>query len=356
MFIDRFNDNKIRVAPCCQAESAIESIDLFDFKTSPYLSSLRTQFDQGQKPTACSRCWQAEDMGHKSRRQSAIEFFNSAELDTEIRLEGLDHSATWACNMACIMCGPEYSSLWAREKSYTSTDLRTIGRSFQKDNDILSKLDVSNIKKIHFNGGEPLLNLHQIELLKQLDEQDVLKKVFISYNTNGSIFPDSRILKYWEKSQLVKLFFSIDATGLAFEYIRWPGNWNRITENIKRMRDTLPSNVMFGINVTVGNYNILELSSLWNWFETTIATNKEGDPSDFNWQIANNFDPGNCNQQVKFCAIEDLKNIKPLSGVVNYIKMSMNQTISDSWIDVFNEYDLKRNTDWRTSLKIAEYY
>jgi hypothetical protein len=356
MFVDLFNDDKIRVAPCCQADSAIEPIDSFDFKTSPYLTSLRTQFDQGLKPSACNRCWQAEDSGHKSRRQSAIEFFNLAEPDTEVLLEGLDHSATWACNMACIMCGPTNSSLWSKEKSYTSADLKTIGRSFQKDNNILSKLDVSNIKKLHFNGGEPLLNLHQLGLLKQLDEQDVLKNVLISYNTNGSIFPDSRIIEYWKQSRLVKLFFSIDATDAAFEYIRWPGDWHKVNENIQRLRDILPSNVMFGLNVTVGNYNILELSSLWNWFETTISTNREGDPSDFNWQIAYNFDPRNCSQMVKLRAIQDIQNIEPMSGIVNYIKMTMDQTDSSSWIDVFNEYDLKRNTDWRTSLKIAEFY
>lgn len=356
MFIDRYNNNKIRVAPCCQAGSAIESIESFDFATSPHLTSLRKQFDQGQKPAACNRCWQMEDMGHKSRRQSAIEFFNLPEPDTQVVLEGLDHSATWACNMACIMCGPENSSLWAREKSYTSTDLKTIGRSFQKDNDILSKLDVGNIKKIHFNGGEPLLNLHQIELLKQLDKQDILKNVFISYNTNGSIFPDSRIVEYWAQSRLVKLFFSIDATGPAFEYIRWPGKWDDITKNIQQLRDTLPSNVMFGLNVTIGNYNILELLSLWNWFETTIATNREGDPSDFNWQIANNFDPRNCNQQVKLRAIDDLRNIDQMSGIVNYIKMSIHQPETDSWIDIFNDYDQQRNTNWKESLQIGKYY
>lgn len=356
LFVDLHNDDKIRVAPCCQAVSSIEPVDQFDFKTNTYLSTLREQFDQGQKPAACNRCWQAENLGHKSRRQSAIEFFDLDNADTEVRLEGLDHSATWACNMACIMCSPHNSSLWAKEKSYDANSLKSIGRKFQKDNKILSKLDLSGIKKIHFNGGEPFLNLGQIDLLTQLDKYDVLKNVFISYNTNGSIFPDTKVIEHWERSRLVKLFFSIDATGSAFEYIRWPGNWISVSENIQKMRDSLPGNVMFGVNVTVGNYNLLELKDLWNWFESTIASNREGDPSDFNWQIANNFDPKNCSQAVKLQAIEDLKNIDAMSGIVNYIKSSLDQSGSNAWINVFNEYDTKRNTTWRTSLKIAEYY
>jgi hypothetical protein len=356
MFVDSYNNDKIRVAPCCQAASSIESIDTFDFTTSPHLSSLRKQFDQGQRPKACNRCWQAEDLGHKSRRQSAIEFYNLAEPNTDVVLQGLDHSATWACNMACIMCGPANSSLWAKEQSYTASKLEKIGRRFQTDNDILSKLDVAHIKKIHFNGGEPLLNLHQLTLLRQLDEQDVLKDVFISYNTNGSIFPDDRVIEYWKRSRLVKLFFSIDATGRAFEYIRWPGNWDQVNKNIQQMRNKLPGNVMFGLNITVGNYNLLELKDLWNWFESTMAANRQGDPSDFNWQIAHNFNPANCNQLIKHRVIEDLQDISAMTGIVNYIKSTLGRADHTGWVNIFNGYDLKRNTNWRESLKIREYY
>lgn len=356
MFVDMFNDDKIRVAPCCQAASEVESIESFDFKTSPYLTNLREQFNNGLKPAACNRCWQVEKSGHKSRRQSAIEFFDLPEPTTEIVLEGLDHSATWACNMACIMCGPLNSSLWAKEKSYTSNDLKLIGRKFQKENNILSNLDLGSIKKIHFNGGEPFLNLHQLDLIERLDKQDVLKNVFISYNTNGSIFPDSRIIDFWKRSRLVKLFFSIDAVGSAFEYIRWPGKWQQVNENIKHMKDILPSNVMFGLNVTVGNYNVLEMKDLWDWFEATISTNREGDASDFNWQIANNFDPRNCCDSIRTRVVEELNNISQMQGLVNYIQSADTQTISNSWISTFDGYDLKRNTNWRNCLKIGKYY
>jgi MoaA/NifB/PqqE/SkfB family radical SAM enzyme len=259
--------------------------------------------------------------------------------------------------MACIMCNPKYSSLWATELDYKSDDLIKIGRQFQNKNNILSNLDVSGIKKIHFNGGEPFLNNHQLDLLKILEEQQVLKNVFISYNTNGSVFPDKKIVDYWSCSRLVKLFFSIDATGPAFEYIRWPGKWNQVSENIQRMRDTLPSNVMFGINLTVGNYNLLELKDLWHWFETNIATNREGDSSDFNWQIAKNFDPLTVNNEVKQQVTKDLKNIAPMAGILNYLNSTPQLVnVNNNWISIFDSYDQKRMTSWRTSLKISEYY
>jgi len=356
VFVDKFNNDHVRIAPCCQATSGIEPAHNFDFKSSPTLTKIRQQFDQGLKPAQCYMCWTAESLGHKSRRQSAIEFFNLPHPDTTVQLESIDHNATWACNMACIMCGPHLSSLWAKELDYNSDDLVKIGRKFQNTNDILTQLDVSHIKKIHYNGGEPLLNNHQADLLKILDEQQVLKTVFISYNTNGSVFPDKKIIDHWSRSRLVKLFFSIDATNSAFEYIRWPGKWQQVTKNIQRMRDTLPSNVMFGINLTVGNYNVLELKDLWSWFNNNISTNREGDSSDFNWQIANNFDPNSVKETVKQQVTIDLKDIAPLSGIVNYVNSTTTTDENNTWISVLDAFDQKRNTNWRKSLKISEYY
>lgn len=357
VFIDRFNNDHIKLAPCCQAIPSVEPLDNFDFNTSPTLTKFRKQFDQGLRSAECAMCWTAENLGHKSRRQSAIEFFNLPFNDRSVQLESIDHNATWACNMACVMCSPSVSSLWASELDLTADDLVKFGRKFQRDNNILSNLDVSGIKKIHYNGGEPFLNNHQLELLKILEEQQVLKNVFISYNTNGSIFPHKKVIDYWERSRLVKLFFSIDATGTAFEYIRWPGKWHQVNENIQRMRNELPSNVMFGINLTVGNYNVLELKELWNWFNTTIATNREGDISDFNWQIAKNFDPVSINESVKKQATQDLLGITQLSGIVEYLNSDVYPIKeNNNWIEIFDNYDQKRMTNWRTSLKISEYY
>lgn len=354
IFIDRHNNDYVQIAPCCQAQSKRESVDNFNFDNSPYLNELRHAFNQGKKPSECDRCWKLEEVGHKSRRQSMQEFYN-VHPSNQVQLESIDYSATWACNMACIMCGPYNSSFWANELNYTPDQLVKIGRKFQKDNDILGDLNLACIKKIHFNGGEPFLNNHQFDLLQKLEQQDVLKNTFISYNTNGSIFPSEKIIDHWRCGQLVKLFFSIDATGAAFEYIRWPGKWYEVSTNIQRMRDQLPGNVMFGLNVTVGNYNLLELSDLISWFNTTIATNRDGDPSDFNWQIANNFDPQNATIEIKRQCIDQLQDNSLMSGVVEYIKSTLDYR-DDSWIQVLDNIDKRRNTSWRKSLKISEYY
>ena len=356
VFVDRINDDKIRVAPCCQAQSKIEMVNTFNFDTSEYLNELRQQFANNEKPPACDSCWKAEELGHKSRRQGAIEFFNISTPNTNVVLEGLDHSATWACNLACIMCDPTNSSTWATELNYTKTQLLDIGRQYQKSNNFLDKFDLSGIKKVHFNGGEPLINNDQSRLLNYLEEQGVLENAFISYNTNGTIMPDNKIINLWKKARLVKLFFSIDGTDSAFEYVRWPGNWIDVSENLLKMKNQLSGNVMFGFNVTVGCYNLFEIADVYRWFAQHLQYNREGDKSDFNWQFANNFDIKHLNQSAKISAIECLESIPQLQGIVKYIQSTLNCVENNAWIEKLNVIDQRRGTSWKKSLQIGKYY
>lgn len=354
IYVDCVNDDQIRVAPCCQAGSAVEPVDTFDFETSPHLSKLREQFSRGEQPVECNRCWQAENTGHKSRRMSAIEFYNS-EPSADVLLEGIDHSATWACNLACIMCNPLSSSLWASQENLTRDDLKAMGRLFQKSNNFLDKLDVSHIKKIHFNGGEPMLNNNQTDLLLKLKEQGVLKNTFISYNTNGTVMPSQQVIDLWKQARLVKIFFSVDAVGSAFEYVRWPAKWDQTSRNILDMRATLPNNVMFGFNTAVGNYNVLEIAEVYDWFNKHIQTNREGDPSDFCWQLANNFDPKDLSKIIKMQAIHELEPLAELSGLVEYLRATLNIPENTAWVTTLDKLDTKRNTNWRTALKITQF-
>lgn len=355
VYIDRHNDTHVLIAPCCQATGQLEPVDTFDFKTSPYLTQLRENFNQEKKPDACNRCWSMEQHGNKSRRQSAIEFYQDTLPDTTVELQSVDHNATWACNLACIMCNPSSSSLWATQENLTRDDLKLIGRYFQKANNFLDRLDVSHIKKIHFNGGEPMLNNDQTEFLLKLEEQGVLKNTFISYNTNGTVMPSKRIIDLWQKARLVKIFFSIDAVGSAFEYVRWPGNWDQTSRNILDMRAELPGNVMFGFNTTVGNYNLLEIAEVYNWFKQHIQTNREGDPSDFCWQLASNFDPSEVSRIIKQQAINELESITELSGLVGYLKLTLDYPEKTEWMTSLDKLDAKRNTNWKLALKTAQF-
>jgi MoaA/NifB/PqqE/SkfB family radical SAM enzyme len=327
--------------------------DDFKFTNFAPLNNIRTENSNGIKSENCNRCWKAEDNDMYSKRQSAIDFYKDVPFNSDtVELNSLEFNVNWACNLACIMCSPEYSSTWAQELKYSQTKIDIQNKKFHTQNTILSKLDLSNIKRVHFNGGEPLINDEHCNVLEQIKLSDCK----ITYNSNGTKFPSKRALELWKQSKMVRVFFSIDATGSPYEYIRWNAGWKHTQNVIKRFMNETPSNVMFGLNVTVGSYNLLEICDLWKWFQDNLATNREGDPSDFNWQTAYNFNHKYVIQDVKDTALNELVKINELTSLYNSIQSDYSVIPSNDWINELNTIDKRRRTNWRTSLKIGKFY
>lgn len=353
IFIDRVNDDQLRIAPCCQADQVIENVENFNFESSPYLTNIRHEFDQGRFAKACHRCQSDESLDKRSRRQSVVELYNSK--DRKIELESIDFSSTWACNLACIMCNEQYSSTWATELKISDAQLRNLGRKINRSKNFLNQLDLTKIKRIHFNGGEPLINDDHLLILKQLNELGILGQVSLSYNTNGTQQPSRAAVELWQQAKLVKLYFSIDGTGSSFEYIRWPARWNETIENLLNLRETMPSNVMFGFNVTIGCYNIFEIADVLTWFKYNYSTNRENDPCDFVYQIAKNFDPKFLSTKAKTVAIEYLDQYSEFQGIVQHLKNFINYSVPD-WYNSLDTIDQRRGTSWKQTLQVGKYY
>jgi MoaA/NifB/PqqE/SkfB family radical SAM enzyme len=346
MFIERFNDTHIKVAPCCQATSVIEPLETFEFANSHSLTTLRNKFDLGEKPKECNRCWQDEQLGQNSRR---INVSANQLSDTTVELENFTYNSTWACNLACIMCGPYNSSAWAKELNMTSTMLLQIGKTFNKSKKLLDNIDLSKLKRIHFNGGEPLLNNEHQILLEKLDDTNTLNNINLSYNTNGTQYPTNKTIELWSKAQRVMLWFSIDATENSFEYIRYPANWQSTVDNLLRLKNTLPDNVEFGFTITVGCYNIFEIRNVLDWIKQYFAS------ADVSIQIAYNFNPMGLNVNAKNAAIEYLKDYKEFNGIVNHL-ISTKEVTNNKWLIDLKNIDQRRNTNWKQVLKVAEFY
>jgi hypothetical protein len=62
LFVDRWNDDHIKVGPCCQSTIEKTPTKDFNFTTNSHLQDLREQFNQGKKPKECNRCWHVESV------------------------------------------------------------------------------------------------------------------------------------------------------------------------------------------------------------------------------------------------------------------------------------------------------
>ena len=82
-------------------------------------------------------------------------------------------------------------------------------------------------------GGEPLINEFHDEIVELLIKKDRAKHISIHYSTNLQIDIE-KFLELWAKFKFVDLNISIDGSHQYYEYVRWPGKWSKVFNNLKR--------------------------------------------------------------------------------------------------------------------------
>ena len=297
--------NQLAISPCCM--SPVQSIDIIDFKNNSYLNQIREEWHLGKFPLACKNCEKAESADLVSRRQGANQWYRDNNSDnTNIELIRIDYWTGDLCNLACVICGPKYSSRWKQELSIQSRQV-TVNKFWRL-------LDLTKLKFIHFNGGEPLLSKEHVEFLKEIPDKS---RVHINYNTNATVLPDQYLIDLWSKFQLVQLDFSIDDIGERFEYQRYPAKWSNVVENLQWFVDHAPHNCMFAVNTSVGILNHANIDNLTQWLKENFHTTRFTDPIEYRQQL--------------------------VQGI-----FSLDQP-KEKAIKFLDECDIRRGTNWKTT-------
>jgi len=302
-------NNNLRISPCCLSPTKeVANIDIND----PHLEGIRKTWLTKEFPNECYNCKQAEKQSLPSRRIGSNQWYienGYDNLDTE--LIRLDYWTGDTCNLACVICGPDNSSQWKKELGFAKEDRHRIVNKFWKT------IDISQLKFIHFNGGEPLLSKEHVEFLQSIKQK---QDVHINYNTNGTILPTKELLELWAQFKLVQIDFSIDDIGERFEYQRYPAKWTSVESNLKWYIDNSPVNCMFAVNTTVSILNQSNLENLNDWLKTNFHTNRVTDPIEHRQQLAN--------------------------GLFSLTDFKINQ---DQIIEFLNHCDSRRNTNWEST-------
>jgi sulfatase maturation enzyme AslB (radical SAM superfamily) len=297
--------NSLNISPCCFSNP--KPATTIDFINDPYLAEVRMQWNSGIYPDACRECKKSEDSNIASRRQGSNQWYaDHGYNNNTVELIRLDYWVGDLCNLRCAICSPHNSSAWKEELKQPVKTV-SVNRFWQK-------LDLSKLKFVHFNGGEPLLSKEHVEFLKELPNKH---QIHINYNTNGTVLPSVELVSLWQQFKIVQLDFSIDDIGERFEYQRYPANWNTVTQNLQWYIDHSPTNCMFAVNTTVSLLNQANLDNLNTWLKQNFNSNRVTDPIEHRQQFAHG--------------------IFALS----------HGSISDSAIKFLDECDQRRGTDWR---------
>jgi len=301
-------DGDVYVSPCCLHHPG-DKVQTIDFVNNKHLKDIREQVKQNQWPATCTeRCLTQEKINNTSRRLGSNQWYKDHKInDTNVDLIRIDYWVGDGCNLACAICGPDFSTSWKKELNLPIVEQKSSVNKQWKN------LDLSNLKFIHFNGGEPLLSKEHVNFLTEIPNPN---QVHIFYNTNGTVRPTKNLIDLWGTFKLVQLDFSIDDIGKRFEYQRYPANWEEVKENLQWFIDTMPVNCMFGVNTAVGLLNQDTIAELEHWLTENFKTNRVTDPIEHKQQ--------------------------PVDGLLN-----SNNTDWEKIVEYLDNLDQRRGTSWR---------
>ena len=236
--------------------------------TSPKLKQIRRDMLDNKFPNNCSDCY-VKEQHHKttnfdniSNRLYHIKILKNSPFklykdEHKFELQQMDLRWRNTCNFACVYCDPVFSSVWAKfEGVPDKMTNKSMDETF-----LFVKQNIKNLKTIYMAGGEPFLikeNLKIIDII-QKENPDLLLRI----NTNLSILTP-KIYKQLQKLKNVHWIVSAEATGKKFNYIRWPGNYQTLIQNIKKIQQ-LPHKV--SINMT---WNLLCVSNIIDFIDDML--------------------------------------------------------------------------------------
>ncbi len=278
-----------KVLPCCMADSdkPVSNVDnksiLHMMNTDEY-KKLRLNMLNNWPSDICQRCYDVEKLGTWSLRQSnnavrgesSLNLVKSTKMDGGIdkfKLKYLDIRWSNICNFKCRSCGPEFSSLHAKEYAdkkegnLTVFKMEDIVVGNNKDGSFFERMTpyLHHVEEVYFAGGESLITPEHYQLLDFWleNEQTDIK---LTYTTNFSVFKykDKNVLDYWKKFSNVEIFASLDGMGSVAEYLRSGTKWTEIENNIKMVKEKAP-HVKFHITPTISIWNVHQFPKFYEY-------------------------------------------------------------------------------------------
>jgi len=326
-----------------------------------YFKQIRKSFLNNKWPENCNRCKHVEDLNGVSKRMDENHmWFDKYEHLIETTDEGgevdyqpphLDVRTGTVCNFKCIHCGPASSSRWIEDieliKQYGFEYRDVNNKWISQDNDFWDSLDISQIKRYNFLGGESFYNKRHNEFIKKLNESSYAKDVEIAYVSNGSLKFENM-----ENFKKVRLRLSVDCVEKPGEYFRYGINWKDWCDNIQ----TFPSNFDVSFQWTCSNVSMFYLIDTYDYLREEFPNIRflfgnhvtepyhmsvQNLPIDIKNEIKKNID--------SYMFTKESKEVLPF--YINYMFEK------DGWsdngnilINYFNDLDKVRNTNWKESL------
>lgn len=275
--------------PCCLFERQltddagrpchVPDVSLGRIMNGKDLTSVRTALDSGMRIPECARCWRTERHNRMSKRMShPVE--DTGRQVAPGTLRSLTVFSSSRCNLRCRTCDAKASSSIAAEQmrllarkpdaaellGSTPDELRALpGSWLSRGPEAWAWLgdQLTELERLEFLGGEPLLHDEHFDLLAACVDGGVAHRIALEYATNGTQVP-RRARELWPAFKSVRIQVSLDAVGARFEYLRHAARWAEVEANIATLSGLSPK-AKLAVNATTSIYNVLYLDELVAW-------------------------------------------------------------------------------------------
>jgi uncharacterized Fe-S cluster-containing radical SAM superfamily protein len=342
---------------CCYMKSFKDPYT--NFKTDSNSIEMRQKMLRGEKTDLCQRCYNYEEVGAVSPRQAFTQDWiyrlNLKSYDDVIKNTKLVKYEIWLgnyCNLQCRMCRPENSNLIDDE--YVRIGLSDTKLGIMTEN-LLDTIDLDTVQQLQVNGGEPSINQDFFNFLKHCIK--VGKTDFEIFINTNAVSLTKEFITLIKQFKNIRIAISIDGFDQVNQYIRWPNNWSKFTQNIESLIKLIPPQ-NYHFHTTVSIYNISKLYEMYDFLNSHYPT------ATFNMDTLE--EPKNLklhNFANKKIALENLNRIKTLDKYNNDVAFNKRingiiQILESSQVDLSELADFFKfndSLDLSRNVKLADY-
>jgi organic radical activating enzyme len=270
------------VRPCCVFDQKYNYRgSIAEYKDSKIWKEVEKDFLDGKYHPGCHHCERQDSAGSSSKRTREVQNYkakyNRDTLDIEhmksIGYDLIDLRLSNKCNLKCVSCNPKSSSLIFDEtKKHYDDTMHHYKHIYDlaKDRDLTNPYSDENIEdlmnciskdsRLYFTGGEPSVVKGVLKILQRLIDEGLNKDVDIEFNSNFQTTNPKFIdlLSHFPRGLMMP---SLDGIGARAEYIRFPSDWKRISDNMKYFNEKCPT-WRFNIAPTISVLSIFYLDEL----------------------------------------------------------------------------------------------
>lgn len=223
------------ISPCCNLIPTVET----DY-IQPIIR-IKQAITEKKPFLNCSICYNCEADGKISERTRYLIELTDNQLDNFLReqeVAAFNIHCTFSnlCNMACRSCNVDTSSLFAKIETGKEMKTSTISDDSNYWNTLLNsiKTEVNQRELVNLviSGGEGFVQPDFKKLLDWLIVNDIASKINLTVNTNGIVDNEKFIKFLCDNFKQVSLAVSVDSIYENYHYVRWPGTWERIEDNL----------------------------------------------------------------------------------------------------------------------------